>query len=656
MKKVTLWSLTLRNFRGEKDRTTAFKADETSIVGGNGLGKTRHFDAFVWLLFGKDSQDRKDYNIKTLVDGRPLERVDTEVSAVLEVAGERIALRRVYAEKWIKPRGEVEERFAGHEHRLFWNDVPLKVGEYQNRVNAIVEESVFKMITNPLFFAGMRWQDQREQLFQLAGAVRDADIAAQKPEYAALLDRIRGKSLADFKREIAARKKKLKVELESVQPRIDQTHKLMPEELDFAALEEELKALEEQVAEVDGALLDATKALRMQQEAAQAQQRTIHALRQKQQNVLHAAKMEATKAALLANESRHRKESLIKVLSIQIGAGQRLLKGLQDDAAALERRIAEKETEIVGARQEWHAEYAAEYCGDGACSVCRQPLPKEQQEQAQASFEQRKQEKLTKIKQRGGSLRTEIDGLKGRLASVTTDIGRVETSIGVGQGDLDRLQEELSALPVVAASEVRADDLPEYAALAIEINALEGAMESAMENNAEKVDTRALQDRKQAIMAKLDSVKAALQTRELIEKYRSEIRDLEAKGRQLAQQIADVEREEYVMQGFTKAKVEECERRINGLFTRVTFRLFEYTIDGNESETCVPLVDGVPFGAANTAGQLNAGLDIINALVRYHGVSAPIFIDGRESVNRIIPCASQIINLVVSPDKQLTVV
>ena len=87
----------------------------------------------------------------------------------------------------------------------------------------------------------------------------------------------------------------------------------------------------------------------------------------------------------------------------------------------------------------------------------------------------------------------------------------------------------------------------------------------------------------------------------------------------------------------------------------VTFKLFDYTIDGNEVETCVPLVNGVPFGTANTAGQINAGLDIINALVRFHGVSAPIFIDGRESVNRLIPTESQIINLVVTNDKELII-
>ena len=57
MKAIQLKSITLRNWRGEKERTTQFHTDGTvtRICGRNGLGKSRHMDAFCWLLFGKDS-------------------------------------------------------------------------------------------------------------------------------------------------------------------------------------------------------------------------------------------------------------------------------------------------------------------------------------------------------------------------------------------------------------------------------------------------------------------------------------------------------------------------------------------------------------------------------------------------------------------------
>ncbi len=50
-----------------------------------------------------------------------------------------------------------------------------------------------------------------------------------------------------------------------------------------------------------------------------------------------------------------------------------------------------------------------------------------------------------------------------------------------------------------------------------------------------------------------------------------------------------------------------------------------------------------------------AGLDIINAICKFEGVCAPIFIDNAESVNDIPETLSQLICLVVTDDEQLTI-
>jgi chromosome segregation ATPase len=651
MKKVTLKSITLRNFRGEKDRTTNFNDGETTIMGENGLGKSRHFDAFVWLLFGKDTKDRKDYNIKTLVDGKPLEKVNTEVACVLDVDGETINLRRVYAEKWVKPRGQVEERFDGHEHELYWNDVPLKVGEYQARINSIINDSVFKMITNPLFFANMKWQEQRDVLFQLAGTITDHEIAAQKPEYAALLDKITGKSLADFKREISARKKKLKDELDTIQPRIDQTHKLMPEKVDFAALEVEIESLENQIKDIDQAIADKSAAVRQQYEAVQKKQGEINTLKQQRQQLLFDAKTAAKDAAFEANATRRNLESNIKSIETEVSASERAVQSSERELKSLKERLESKNNEVTAKRNEWHKENAFAYCGDENCPECGQLLPEDRRANARQLFAESKTNKLAEINKKGGEINAEVEQLNKDIADVEKTLKTNKSELETKRGDIANLKDELARLPIVDESEIKPEDLPEYVELSTKIY----EMEATIDNGAETIDTTELQNRKKEISGKLDSAKGELKNRDLITKYQGEIKDLEAKGKQLAQQIADVEREEYTIQNFTKARIDECERRINGLFSMVTFQLFEYTIDGNESETCVPLVGGVPFGTANTAGQVNAGLDIINALVRFHGVSAPIFIDGRESVNRLIHTESQIINLVVSHDKSLII-
>lgn len=56
--KIKLISLELKNFKGIKEQLITF-GDITQISGDNGTGKSSIFDSFCWLLFGKNSTDKK---------------------------------------------------------------------------------------------------------------------------------------------------------------------------------------------------------------------------------------------------------------------------------------------------------------------------------------------------------------------------------------------------------------------------------------------------------------------------------------------------------------------------------------------------------------------------------------------------------------------
>ena len=119
--------------------------------------------------------------------------------------------------------------------------------------------------------------------------------------------------------------------------------------------------------------------------------------------------------------------------------------------------------------------------------------------------------------------------------------------------------------------------------------------------------------------------------------------------------LAELERIEDLAFNFQKDKDAELTRRINGLFKVVSFTFTREQLNGNEKLACICTVNGTPYPDVNTAGKVNAGVDIINAICKAKGVCAPLFIDNRERVNSIIPTVSQIINLKVSTDKQLTI-
>ena len=135
------------------------------------------------------------------------------------------------------------------------------------------------------------------------------------------------------------------------------------------------------------------------------------------------------------------------------------------------------------------------------------------------------------------------------------------------------------------------------------------------------------------------------------------IEQLSKEESELAQSIADMEREMFTIEAFEKEKSTRIEASVNDKFQMVNFKLFETQINGGEVPTCKALINGVPFSDANTASKINAGLDIINTLCEHYQVNAPIFIDNRESVIELLDTQSQVINLIVSEgDTKLRVV
>lgn len=657
MKKIILKSLRLTNWRGEISRTTQFNDKETTICGANGLGKSRHFDAFMWLLFGKDREDRKDFNVKSIVNGKPLEKTNAEVEALLEVDNECLKLRRVFVEKWVKPRGEVEQVFKGHETECYWNEAPISVTEYGRRIADIISDSVFKMVTNPAHFVTMPWKAQREQLFAMAGTLTDDEIANGNATFTALLERINGKPIADFKRELNARKKRLKESFEQIQPRIDQTRKLMPEEFDFEELEGEITEIDAKLADIDKAIADKAEQMRQAYEEEQEQMmaiaRTIADLKSEQQRILlearNTAKEEATNGNARVRElelevASKENEAKITTQSFNISLG---------GCNRLKTQLETLEADAQHLREMWYKANEAEWQGETICPHCGQDLPTEKIAEAKSVFNTHKAEQIAGINTRGKAIKAEIEATRQQLAEAEAQYKRESEAIDAINAELARLKNALREVPTVTPKPINIEDLPECVELEKQI--AEWEKKKGEVAPKEQGNTDELQASKKELQALRDNAKAMLANKGRIAECNSQIDMLEEEGKKLSQQIADAEREEYTLQQFTKTRIEECEKRINGLFTMVTFRLFDTTLDGNETETCVPLVNGVPYPVTNTAGQMNAGLDIINALSRFYGISAPIFIDGRESVNNIIDTEAQIINLCVTDDKEIIV-
>ena len=130
MRKIFVKSLSLVNFKGVRELDLQFVDGENMIGGSNGTGKTTVFDAFTWLMFGKDSTGRSDsnFNIKTLDDaGKPIYHLDHSVVAVMCVDGTDVKLERKYVEVWQKQSGTTDMFLKNHKTEFFVNDVKCAI-------------------------------------------------------------------------------------------------------------------------------------------------------------------------------------------------------------------------------------------------------------------------------------------------------------------------------------------------------------------------------------------------------------------------------------------------------------------------------------------------------------------------------------------------
>lgn len=652
MKTIFLKSISLRNFKGIKKMDLEFTEMESSIHGANASGKTTVFDAFTWVLFGKDSTDRKDFNIKTLKpDGSNTEKLEHEVKAVLSVDGKAVTLHRIYKENWVKKRGEEVAELKGHETLFYINEVPKKAGEYASEISEIVEEGVFKLITNPQYFPAMKWQDQREILFRIAGTVSDQEIANGNKSFEKLLEKLDGKKLSDYKTQISSTKRKLKTDLEAIPTRIDEAENAKPEAFDFDLIEAEIKDKQSEASNIDKSISDANFAQSQVFEKNKKIYEDINEIRKEQQQIIAKKQQKLYDEDAETRAEKSNLESQIRTYENEIEKQKNRHENNLFKIESIEKTLSEL-------RNTWDEENSKTYkaeSGQLVCPVwniaCGDPksleLHQENQDKARQTFNTKKAEKLAQINAEGKGLNLKISELKEQNNDVVNDL---ETM----QNEKSELQKRLAIYPSesMTVRQIVPSSIQDWSDLERKAAALESSL--ILQVTAES-GNEALAEARTQITSEITELQKKLSHRAIIENQEKRIEQLNEELKKVAQQISDLEKDEFTLEAFTKAKIDEAESRINSRFSFVKFKLFDRQINGADVETCQAMVNGVPYSDANTAAKINAGLDIINVLCDFNDVTAPVFVDNRESVSEIIDTKSQIINLVVNPDyKKLT--
>lgn len=668
MKSIIIKQMHLVNFKGVRDLTIDFNRTVTNIYGRNGAGKTTLFDAFTWLLFGKDSQDRKAFDLKTLdEDGNIIAQLPHEVSAVIEINGQEIRLARRFTEKWVKRAGKVDKEFDGNKEERFFNDVPCSKKEYEEHIADVCDEAVFKFITSPTYFTSQKSETQKAMLHRMAGSITDEEVASGNEDFETLLAELTGKTLADFKKEISAKKQRINAELVDLPGRIDEKKRdiAKSEEEDWSSLEAELKSKREARADIEKKLEDINAAESAKNDEVRKLMREIESLRTERIKRENEINNEVMRDFYAEQSKKNELKHEIELLQQKIASDERDITSYKRNVTACDERRNALLAEWKRLNEQQKAIKSEELQIDEnqfVCPTCHRPLDVEDIEAKEAqmlqNFEQEREKRLASVandiedNKRNGRINNE------RKEEYQKQIADAEARI---EAHKKRIA-EIEALPAYTAELVKPDADAAIASdermksLQEDIERLTKEKDEKQQSNSEQADNREeLRNGRKTLTEAIEMLVAKLAKRTDVDADRHRVNELEQKMQDLNIELAELERKEFVIAEFSKARSAAIEARINGLFSIVRFRWIAVAINGAESETCEATLNGKPYSTCSNAERINIGLDIINAICKSEDIYAPIFVDNAESINDIMPMQSQTINLIVSRDAQLRV-
>ena len=271
------------------------------------------------------------------------------------------------------------------------------------------------------------------------------------------------------------------------------------------------------------------------------------------------------------------------------------------------------ENRILRLRNRWEVknEETILYTEMDTCPLCDQNIPepdrKTAREKAVKRFQEEKQQALTTISTEGKDLALQ-------LATVKSEVAQLGEEQSVFLHTFKCLEEELSVLITATTRE-----------------------ETQLRNKLTALDSKEA-DLRQKLAYSLAADQA-----------RNRVAELQEVLQQLEEDLNALESQMMALEEFNRVKMQLLQDRVNQHFSLARFRLFKQLVSGETVECCDTLYKGVPYGSnLNHGHKVQVGMDIVNGLSRRFGLSLPLLVDNRESVDTLPPTNAQVISLCVS--------
>ena len=640
MKRTLLKKLRIENFKGCMERSIDF-GNVTNIFGANASGKTTIADAWMWLLLDKDSTGATKFNIRPLdEEGKTIDNVEILVEAILDVDGTEITFQKAQKQNWVKKHGTDTVSLQGNVNTYEIDSFPASEKEFKEKITSIIPEDLFKLLSDPRAFAALPWKKQRENLLKFISEITDADVLETDTDtYAPIAEEVQAAPVEKCIEKAKKAMAKLKDRQKELPARIDEASKSLVKIPELSDLELQRNSLNEQLKEVQDQRNDAGQAYKVVADIQAEIMQTkldIGGIEQAANERLDDQRREARRIhrdleskAFDLFEKRQRKKVELEKLRDSVKEKESLRLNLGEKLNSAKSMVMD-ESETV-------------------CKMCGQTLPVNRIEQIRTDFERNKEEQINKILSNGRKVKAEIDTIADKMSELDSDITVLGQQWNETIAEKNKAYEAMNAIP----DSVDISDNQEYQALQTKLSNLQiqlGNMDTGESFRQQ------LSIRERGIREELDMVNKQFAAVDVNERIQERIAELKTEQKEIGQKVADQEKKIFLLEQFSRVKMETLSRKINSQFRIVSFKLFDMQINGGMKDTCEMTVDGVPYSSLNSAAKMQAGLDVINSLAKLYGVSVPVWLDNRESVTEIPEVDGQVINLFVSPaDKELRV-
>lgn len=657
--RIEFKTITIKNFKGVLgEKKLTFNPTLTQIMGANHAGKTTIVDAVQWVLFDKNSIGQTVFGIDPKDEnGEIIHHLDNTVVLELTADGTDYKLEKVRSETWTKPRKKEEAEMTGHTTKYFVNENKYTQKGFKAFVDDLCKESLFKAITTPSYFPSLPAEDQRNLLTKMVGKTTDEDLAGDNEDFKGLLQELSGTDLQKFREQLRYRIGELKKEIEQIPSRINEnTEELKALEAskpNFDFTRKRIKEIETGIENIDNELADLSRTVDTEFNERTKERTEINKLKNRMQAIVQSYQDKNT-----TEERKHKKT--IDDAKYEIDVTERAIRNAKaavEDGQAQLNKIAIASEDF---KKRWVILDQTAFSWDNnqeICPTCHQHLPQDDidrmKEEMEGNFNDNKSKQFDALEEEAARIKKRKSDAEATIKNAQDKLGKLEQQHKEQEAALQKAQESKPTLTYHTDDE-------EYQQLQMDVNARTAALEARTEEETSdtKVKQEATLKQRKAEQNRLrDELRDELAKEQRITDKQNRIKELENRQQTLNQQLTELEKKDYTAEQFTIAKIENLEKKVNDLFTNVQFKMFEpFITTGGIKPTCECTMHGTPYRDLSTSEKINAGIDIINAMCAFNDTYAPLLIDNAESITDILPTRSQQILLIVSRDKELTII